>query len=140
MTELGLIVVDTNLLISAGLLPNSRSAQVLALVLEHFVIAQNVATWEELESRIKRPKFDRYFGVDGRQRHLIQLAKSIRFFEVKANETVSIDATDDKFISLALDAQASILISGDSDLKDIKHHKGVEIMSPAQFFERMHGI
>ena len=56
------IVTDTNVLISAGLLPESKTAQVLALAVEHFVIAQNQDTWRELETRIARPKFDRYFG------------------------------------------------------------------------------
>ena len=56
------IVTDTNVLISAGLLPESKTAQVLALAVEHLVIAQNQDTWRELGTRIARPKFDRYFG------------------------------------------------------------------------------
>jgi len=43
------IVIDTNVLISAGLLPRSRTAEALAVAVEHFVIAQNEATWGELE-------------------------------------------------------------------------------------------
>ena len=35
------IVIDTNVLISAGLLPHSKSAQVLAIAVGQFVIAQN---------------------------------------------------------------------------------------------------
>jgi len=54
------IVIDTNVLISAGSLPQSKTAQVLALAVEHFVIAQNQHTWHELETRIKWPKFDRH--------------------------------------------------------------------------------
>ena len=69
------IVIDTNVLISAGLLPHSKSAQVLSIAVERFVIAQNQATWHELETRIARQKFDRYFEKDGRLRHLIQIAK-----------------------------------------------------------------
>jgi uncharacterized protein len=136
-TSLPCIVIDTNVLISAGLLPGSKTAQVVALALTHFVLAQNEATWSELESRIKRAKFDRYFGDTGRQRYMVQLAKSIQSFDIVANEALSIDTSDDKFVSLAIDAGAKILISGDSDLKEIKHHKGIEMMSPAQFFDRM---
>ena len=58
-TDLAYIVIDTNVLISAGLLPQSKTAQVLALAVEHFVIAQNQLTWLELETRIARLKFDR---------------------------------------------------------------------------------
>jgi putative PIN family toxin of toxin-antitoxin system len=135
-TELVYIVIDTNVLISAGLLPQSKTAQVLALAVEHFVIAQNKDTWHELETRIARPKFDRYFGDSGRLRHLAKIAQSIQRFEVSAAVSVSRDKTDDKFIELAIDSGASILISGDSDLRVVKTFKGVEILSPAQFFER----
>ena len=130
------IVIDTNVLISAGLLPESKTAQVLALAVEHFVIAQNQDTWHELETRIARPKFDRYLGESGRLRHLVAIAQSIQHFEVTTEVSVSRDKTDDKFIALAIDSGATILISGDPDLKDVKTCKGIEILSPAQFFER----
>lgn len=130
------IVIDTNVLISAGLLPESKTAQVLALAVEHFVIAQNQETWRELETRIARPKFDRYFGDSGRLRHLVAIAQSIQFFEVSTEVAVSRDKTDDKFIALAVDAGATIVISGDPDLKDVRAYERIEILSPAQFFER----
>ena len=130
------IVMDTNVLISAGLLPESKTAQVLALAVEHFVIAQNQETWRELETRIARPKFDGYFGESGRLRHLVAIAQSIQHFEVVTEVSVSRDKTDDKFIALAIDSGATLLISGDPDLKDVRTYKGVEIISPAHFFER----
>lgn len=130
------IVIDTNVLISAGLLPTSKTAQVLALAVEHFVIAQNHLTWHELETRIARPKFDTYFGDSGRLRHLVKIAQSIQYFDVKADVSVSRDMADDKFIALAIDSGAKLLISGDPDLKDIRTHKGIDILSPAQFLER----
>ena len=130
------IVVDTNVLISAGLLPLSKTAQVLAAVVENFVIAQNFATWHELETLIARSKFDRYFGKDGRLRHLVKIAQSVAQFEVVAKVEVSSDKTDDKFIGLAIDAGAKIIISGDPDLKTIKVYEGIEILSPSHFFDR----
>ena len=130
------IVIDTNVLISAGLLPESKTAQVLALAVEHFVIAQNQETWRELETRITRPKFDRYFGESGRLRHLVAIAQSIQHFEVSTEVSVVRDETDDKSIALAIDSGATVIISGDPDLKDVQTYKGVEILSPAQFFER----
>jgi putative PIN family toxin of toxin-antitoxin system len=130
------IVIDTNVLISAGLLPESKTAQALALAVAHFVIAQNQETWHELETRIARPKFDRYFGDCGRLRHLIKIAQSMQYFEVSAKVAVSRDKTDDKFIALAIDSGANILISGDPDLQDVQALQGIEILSPAQFFDR----
>jgi len=135
-TKPAYIVIDTNVLISAGLLPQSKTAQVLALAVENFVIAQNQQTWHELETRIARPKFDPYFGDSGRMAHLVKIAQSMQHFEVTAEVAISRDPTDDKFIALALDAGASILISGDPDLTEVRMHQGVEVLSPGQFFER----
>ena len=130
------VVIDTNVLFSAGLLPNSKSAQVLALAVTHFVIAQNEATWLELETRIARPKFDVNFGESGRLRHLIKIAQTIERFEMKSDVRISVDKADDKFIALAVDSGAKILISGDRDLKEIKTYRNIKILSPAHFFER----
>ena len=130
------IVIDTNVLISAGLLPNSKSAQVLAIAVEQFVIAQNDSTWHELETRIARQKFDRYFEKHGRLKHLIQIAQSIKRFESFAKIKLSADETDNKFIELAIDSQSSIIISGDPDLKNIQVYAGIEILSPSIFFDR----
>jgi len=130
------IVIDTNVLISAGLLPQSRSAQALALAVEHFVIAQNEATWGELVSRIEKDKFDRYFGETGRLHYLSRLAQLIQTFPQEASVQISRDADDDKFIALALDAGASVVISGDADLTTIQAHQGVEMLSPAGFLGR----
>ena len=130
------IVIDTNVLISAGLLPNSKSAEVLAIAVEQFVIAQNDSTWHELETRIARQKFDRYFEKDGRLKHLIQIAQSIKRFKSFAKIKASADETDNKFIELAIDAQSSIIISGDPDLKNIQVYAEIEILSPSIFFDR----
>ena len=135
-TEPACIVIDTNVLISAGLLPQSKSAQALALAVEHFVIAQNQATWQKLETRIARPKFDRYFGSEGRLRHVVKIAQSIRFVEMSGQVAISRDPSDDKCIALAMDAGAALLISGDADLLDVKTHQGIEILSPTEFLVR----
>jgi len=130
------IVIDTNVLISAAFLPKSKTGTLLEIIVERFVIAQNESTFAELESRIQREKFDRYFGDNGRIVFLTRLAQAIEHFPINTQIQISRDADDDKFIGLAIDSGATILISGDLDLKDIKTYKGIEILSPAQFMGR----
>ena len=55
---------------------------------------------------------------------------------MKSDVRISVDKTDDKFIALAVDSGAKILIAGDRDLKEIKMFRNIEILSPAHFFER----
>ena len=130
------VVIDTNVLISAGILPRSRLADVLVIVAGQFVMAQNEATWNELISRIERDKFDRYFGESGRIAYLSKLAQLVQFFEAVSDERISQDPDDDKFVSLAPDAGAKIIVSGDRDLKDIKRHRGIDIFPPTAFLAR----
>ena len=130
------IVIDANVLISAAILPKSKIGTLLEIIVESFVIAKNESTFAELESRIQRDKFDRYFGDNGRIVFLTRLAQAIEHFPVNTQIQISRDADDDKFIGLAIDSGATILISGDLDLKDVKTYKGIEILSPAQFMGR----
>ena len=130
------IVIDTNVLLSAGLLPHSVPARALTLALEQFVLAQDQATWQELQTRIARPKFDRYFGESGRLAHLTQLARSAAFFETGAAMAVCRDPDDDKFLALALVAQAQVIVTGDQDLRMLHPFQGVDICTPAEFLLR----
>ena len=67
---------------------------------------------------------------------VIRLAQSMEWFECKAQAMVSRDSDDDKFISFAFDAGAKLIISVDSDLKEIKKYQDIDIFSPAQFFAK----
>lgn len=130
------IVIDTHVLSSAGLLPKSTTARALELAVGHFVIAQNKATWHELETSITKKKFDPYFGETGRLKHLVRIAQSVQQFEETASVELSRDATADKFIALARDTGAKILISGDQNLLVLKQCQNIEILTPAEFCGR----
>ena len=50
-------------------------------------------------------------------------------------ESVSEDRDDDKYIAAAVVGRASFVVSGDSDLLDIKEHGGVRIVNPRAFLD-----
>jgi putative PIN family toxin of toxin-antitoxin system len=129
------IVIDTNVLISAAILPKSKTGTLLEIVANNFVIAQNESTFAELESRIQREKFDRYFSDNGRIIFLTRLAQAVENFPVKTRLQISRDVDDNKFLELAIDAGAEIIISGDIHLKEIREYQGIKIMSPAEAFD-----
>ncbi|MBU4298732.1 putative toxin-antitoxin system toxin component, PIN family, partial [Patescibacteria group bacterium] len=45
------------------------------------------------------------------------------------------DHTDNKIIECAVEANASLVVSGDKHLLEIKEYKGIKIVSPKQFYE-----
>jgi predicted nucleic acid-binding protein len=45
------------------------------------------------------------------------------------------DSDDDKFLELAVEGEADLIISGDSDLLVLHPFEGIAILSPAGFLE-----
>ena len=120
------IAIDTNVLISAGLLPNSKTAHAMTLAFDRCVLAQNQQTWAELQEKIIFSKFDKYFGVDGRLRLMARLTQNIEFIDCR-------DPKDNKFLALAIDAGAKTIITGDKDLLVMSPYQDRTICTPAEF-------
>ncbi len=113
------VVVDTNVVLSAALIPNSVPAEFLACVLAQSQLIFSEATFAELETRLWKPKFDRYISIERRQQLLRDLRACACWVEVSppmAGLRYSRDADDDKFIHVGLASGASRLVSGDEDL------------------------
>ena len=55
-----LIVIDTNILISAALSPEGTARKALEQVYQKFKIAQSNETYQELSTRIYKRKFEKY--------------------------------------------------------------------------------
>ena len=52
-------------------------------------------------------------------------------------EAVDDDPDDDKFLEAAVEADADYIISGDGHLSGIEEFHGIEIVSPAEFLDRI---
>jgi putative PIN family toxin of toxin-antitoxin system len=93
------------------------------------------ATFNELETRIWRPKFDRYISLETRRAILRDIKGAAHWVSIPAEMTAQTycrDPDDDVFIHTALAAQAPYLISGDKDLLAVPQISGLSIVSPAQ--------
>lgn len=128
------IVLDTNIWISAALSREGAPAQLVRYVLEKALPVMSAATFSELETRLWKPKFDRYLSMELRQAILHDLSAVALWVEIPAAITAQAfcrDSDDDKFIHTALAAQASWLVTGDNDLLDVPPIPHLEIISPA---------
>lgn len=132
-------VVDTNVLISAALSGGSAPAIVLRHLLAHGRLVFCDETFAELETRLWRPKFDRYLSLERRRLLLHDLRAVGEWFKLQPppSTTFSRDPDDDKFVHLALASQADWLVSGDQDLLSLAPLNGVEILSPAEALQRL---
>ena len=127
------VVIDTNLWISAALARQGAPARLVRHVLAHGLPVFSPLTFAEIETRLWRPKFDRYLSMELRRRILHDLNAAALWVEIPAqlaSQRYCRDADDDKFIHTALAAQAGWLVTGDQDLLDMAAIPNLRILSP----------
>ncbi|WP_196519473.1 putative toxin-antitoxin system toxin component, PIN family [Nostoc sp. WHI] len=93
-----LIVIDTNVLLSAAISPNGTACKALDKVYKEFKIAQSDETYQELNTRIYKRKFDKYISDQDRQDFLDIVKKSSQFIEIKSQINTCRDPDDNKFL------------------------------------------
>ena len=134
MTSLKL-VIDTNILISAALSAQGAPAKLVHLALAQHQLVFSQATLGELRTRLYRPKFDRYIGLEARERLVHDFNATAFWVDVGEPAVYCRDRDDDHFIEAALKAQAHFLVSGDKDLLEAPEIAGLGIVSVHQALE-----
>ena len=134
------VVLDTNVLISAALTKRGPPAQLVRHVFAHATPVWSTTTFTEFESRLWKPKFDRYLDLDDRC-SLLHDARTIGLWidipPHLAQQRYSRDLNDDIFVQTALAAQATWLVTGDQDQLTVPPGlvEGLKILTPAQALE-----
>ncbi len=137
MTEWRRFVFDSSTVISAALTPGGKPRAALVQAGLHGELLTSLATFAELTSRLRRPKFNRYLDPEARADFLNWLEELMLFVEVTTTVADCRDPDDDKFLELALDGEADVLISSDSDLLVLHPYRGISIMKPVPFLEAL---
>ena len=126
-------VLDTNTLVSALIFGNSKPGEVLNKVRELGTMATSVETFAEISEVILRPKFDRYISSDRRNRFLLDFKKEAIILTISESITACRDPKDDKFLELAVAANASCIITGDDDLLVLHPFRKIPILKTSDF-------
>jgi putative PIN family toxin of toxin-antitoxin system len=130
------IIFDTNVLISAGILPNSLSRKAFERAPEKYHIVSSKQILEELIDVIERPHLDKYFnGANTRFNFLMQIARVSEYFETHTVVSDCRDPDDNKILELAIDTGAQIIITGDDDLLVLHPYRGIQIVKSQAFLE-----
>jgi putative PIN family toxin of toxin-antitoxin system len=127
------IVIDTGVLISAAIRPQSVPALALERALRHYDLFMSLATLDELQQVLLRPKFDRYASAAQRQLFLDGIKLRLRMVEVHQHITECADPKDDKFLALALTANAELIVASDPHLTQLHPWRSIPILPPAAF-------
>ena len=133
MAKIPNIVVDTNTFVSTIIGEFSIPAKAVEAAIVSGTLLRAIDTWNELEDVLMRNKFDRYQAADVRRAFLDFLDLAMESISVHTTLAVSRDPKDDKFLELAIDGHADMIITGDNDLLTLHPFRGVHIITPADY-------
>jgi putative PIN family toxin of toxin-antitoxin system len=128
------IVLDTNIIISAVLFPNSLIAKIFKYVVDCEKLILNQYIIDEVE-RVFIEKFPE--NVEDLKRFMngISYENYVSCTTDYSKYPTIRDKNDLPILALAIESEADILITGDKDFDDVKIDKPV-ILSPRKFGEK----
>jgi putative PIN family toxin of toxin-antitoxin system len=133
------IVIDTNVLVSSALLPASTPGKVFdhGLLVDTLLFSES--TFEELREVLNRPKFERYLDGVRRDRFLSRLRAGGSVVDIRRIVQICRDPKDDKFLDVAINGGADLIVTGDADLLVLHPFEDIEIISPTAYLARTGG-
>ena len=127
------IVIDTGVLVSAAIRPQSVPALALERAWLHYEVCASQETFTELQDLLSRSKFDRYASPEIRQAFVDGLLRHLRMVEVTQLVRECSDPKDDKFLALALAVNAEMIVASDPHLTQMHPWRAIPILPPAAF-------
>jgi uncharacterized protein len=127
------IVIDTGVLVSAAIRPQSVPALALERALLHYEVCASQATFAELQDVLSRSKFGQYASPEMRQAFVDGLLRHVRMVEVSQRVSECSDPKDDKFLALALAVSAEMIVASDPHLTQMHPWRAIPILPPAAF-------
>lgn len=132
------IVVDTGVLVSAAIRPQSIPALALEKAWLLFDVCASHSTLAELRRVLLADKFEAYRPLASRSLFVTGFVQRATRFEVTISVTDCRDAKDNQFLELAETANAEIILSSDADLTVLHPWRGIPILPPAAFLVGVH--
>src|SRR5476651_1010191 len=130
------VVIDTNIWVSFLLQSNFRQID-SKIISGEILLLFSPELLEELLDVIHRPRLKKHFSENIIDRLLNLLNNHADFVTVSSNLKLCRDPKDDFLLSLAHDAKADYLITGDDDLLIIGKINDTEIITIRQFLESL---
>lgn len=136
MRDLRRVVVDTNVLVSAILMPLGNPRRAVDKALDDGVLLFSEATLNELAEVLSRPKFNHYVSAEDRMLFLGTLGSTAEFVPIVQLVRECRDPRDDKFLEVALNGRAELILTGDADLLGMHPWRGIGIVSAGGYLKR----
>jgi len=127
-------VVDTNVFISAALKEKSQPAIAVRTVSTADLLLKSTTTEREVFIALARPRLAPLIPPRFRD-WLHELLAAAELVTITERITACRDPKDDKFLELAVNGHADLIVSGDADLLTLNPFQGIPIVTPADFVQ-----
>lgn len=128
------VVVDTNVFISAALKDRAPPSDAVHLAAQRDRLLKSTTTEQELFITLARPRLAPLIPPDFRI-WLDELLGAAELVSVIERVVACRDPKDDKFLELAVNSHADLIVSGDADLLALNPFGGIPIITPAAFVQ-----
>jgi uncharacterized protein len=130
------VIFDTNVLLSAVFSPTSVTGRAFDKGFEIGNVICSSDTLAELIEVFSRPKFDKYISAKKRKQFVDDfVAAAIPIVTERFETAICRDPKDEKFLELAVAANADYLVSGDKDLLVLNPFRRTLILTPREFLD-----
>lgn len=127
------LVLDTNLLVSGMLFRGSTPRKAIDKALNEGLLLASRETLAELLEVFQNPKFDRAARLELRESLVREYALRCRIVSIHSTIRACRDPRDNKFLELAVDGQADLILTGDRDLLALHPFRGIPVITPTQY-------
>jgi uncharacterized protein len=129
------VVVDTNALVSRLLVAGSVPSQAVRKAVDEGQLLVSEDTMEELARVLSRRKFDRYVSIEDRVEFVRVVSRVAEMVPIVHRIHACRDARDDKFLEVAVNGSARLIVTGDADLLALNPFREIAILSPADYLK-----
>ena len=127
------VVIDTNILVSFAIRPNSDFEKIFDRIAAQGVFLVSEDTLAELFDVLSRERFRKFIPLD-QSIDYVEWYAGISEQVIVAQRVVACrDPKDDKFLALAVSGRADCILAGDHDLLDMVEFNGIPVYRPAEF-------
>ena len=136
------VVIDTNVLVSSVISKKGAPAVLIQAWSDRlFDLVTSEAIIAEIGRVLSEPRLKQVFNIsDDRIARLVELLRKGSILvpgSAAVAGAVPADPSDEMFLAAALDGNADVIISGDKDLLKIETFRGIAIITPRQFLDRI---
>ena len=128
------VVIDTNVIVSALLKPESNPALIISSILQkHIMLCLSSEIFAEYKEVLKRSKFKKLDHAEIK-RFLLKIKQNGLWVSPQmAVDVIKDDPEDNKFLDCALEAKADFLITGNIKHFTFEMYHQIQIVNPSKF-------